>query len=131
MNASYPAHGGCGLINRTVPEIERKIMLSELQNAKSYHISDADCSIFYRIADGGLSPLEGPMEANDFNQALEKEYIEKNGKNYAWTIPIAFPISKKDAYKLRVGEIVAVKNSMNEIIGSLEITDICGFDRHL
>jgi len=80
---SHPAHGGCGLINRTVPEIEIKSMLTDLQDAKVYHISDGDLSIFYRMADGGLSPLDGPMEADEFNRVLEKQTIERNGQTYA------------------------------------------------
>ncbi len=129
MNPSHPAHGGCGLINRTVPEIEMKSMLTDLQDAKVYHISDGDLSIFYRMADGGLSPLDGPMEADEFNRVLEKETIERNGQTYAWTIPIAFPVSKKEVENFRVGEIVAVKNSRGEVIGSLKITDLRPFDK--
>ena len=127
---SFSAHGGCGLINRTISEIEKKVMLSELQNAKVYPISDGDLSIFYRIADGGLSPLEGPMDGDEFHQVLQKETIERNGKKYAWTIPIAFPIFGKEAGKLEVGETVTVKNSKGGIIGSLEITDIYPFDKN-
>lgn len=125
---SFPAHGGCGLINRTIPEMERDTVLTTT-NGKVYHISDADLSIFYRIADGALSPLEGPMNEDIFFHVLEEEFIESNGKKYAWTIPIAFPIAKDEAEKLEKGETVLVKNSGGEIIGTLEISDIYPFDK--
>jgi len=126
--SSYPAHGG-ELINRIVPDIEKETMLKNLRNSKTYEISDADLSVFYRIADGGLSPLTGPMDSDTFNKVLEQEIIQYNGKHYAWTIPIAFPVSKNDAEALQAGETVAVKDSAGNIIGSLEISDIYPFDK--
>ncbi|MCX7726449.1 MAG: hypothetical protein N2053_06340, partial [Chitinispirillaceae bacterium] len=121
-------HGG-KLINRIIPEIEKDNLLRQLGGAKTYNISDADLSILYRIADGALSPLEGPMGEREFYHVLEHEYIERNGKKLAWTIPIAFPVSKKDAEKFEVGETVAIKNSAGEIVGKLEISDIYKFDK--
>lgn len=121
-------HGG-KLINRIIPEIEKDNLIRQLAGAKTYNISDADLSIFYRIADGALSPLEGPMGEKEFNQVLEYEYIERDGKKLAWTIPIAFPVSKKDAEKFEIGETVVVKNSAGEVVGTLEISDIYKFDK--
>ncbi len=126
---SFEPHGGNGLVCRLLPEMEKDTILSEIRQMKTYEISDADLSIFYRIADGALSPLEGPMDSDEFHRVLEKEIIERNGKKYAWTIPIAFPASKKDADRLKKGETVAVKNIRNEIIGLLEISDIYPFDK--
>ncbi|NQT27562.1 sulfate adenylyltransferase [candidate division KSB1 bacterium] len=126
---SYDPHGGCGLINCIVPENEKDTFLKGLLDAKVYQISDGDLSIFYRIADGVLSPLEGPMNSNEFNQVLEDEVIVRNGKKYAWTIPLAFPIAKADADGLQIGETVLVKNEQGETVGSLEIEDIYPFDK--
>lgn len=130
MNCNIvPPHGGCGLINRFIPGSEKETFLVKLAKLKAYHISEADLSIFYRIADGGLSPLEGPMGKVEFDQVLAKEYIERDGKHYAWTIPIAFPIAKAEAGNFTAGETVAVKSESGEIIGSLEISDIYPFDK--
>jgi len=122
-------HGGCGLINRTLSEIEKEKILANAKDYKVYRIRDADLSIFYRIADGALSPLEGPMDSGEFNKALEEEIIVRNGKKYAWTIPLAFPIAGNDAAKLEPGETVAVHNEKDEIVGILEISDIYAFDK--
>jgi sulfate adenylyltransferase len=121
-------HGG-KLITRIIPEIEKDNLIGHLTDSKTYNISDADLSIFYRIADGALSPLEGPMPQEEFNQVLEHEYIGRDGNKLAWTIPIAFPISKEDADTFEVGDTVAVNNAAGELVGSLEISDIYKFDK--
>ena len=128
-SALLPAHGGGGLVNRFIPEVERKYLFSKAESLKSYTISDSDLAAFYRIADGGLSPLEGPMSEAEFHRVLDEENIERGGKKYAWTIPIVFPVSKRDKEKLQVGETVVVKNEFGFIIGTLEITDIYAFDK--
>jgi len=127
-NSSYQAHGGNGLISRIVPEAEKDALISQCGN-KTYQIQDADLSVFYRIADGVLSPLEGPMNSDEFDQVLEYEVIVRNGKKYAWTIPLAFPISKVDAATFNVGETIAVENSAGDIVGTLTIEDIYPFDK--
>ncbi|MEA3489973.1 MAG: adenylyl-sulfate kinase, partial [Candidatus Omnitrophota bacterium] len=128
-NTLLPPHGGGGLVNRFLPEVERKYLFSKAQEYKSYTISDSDLAAFYRIADGGLSPLEGPMSEEEFHRVLDEENIELNGKKYAWTIPIAFPVSKREKEKLETGETVIIKNEFGIIVGTLEIADIYGFDK--
>ncbi len=124
-----PPHGGCGLINRIIPEMERERIQKEAQNYPIYKISNADLSVFYRMSDGALSPLEGPMDSKEFHRVLDEEVIERNGTKYAWTIPLAFPIAKEEADKLNKGEMVVVKNEKDQFIGTLEITDIYPFDK--
>jgi len=124
-----PAHGGCGLINRIVPEVERDSFIAKASKYKVYNISNADLSLFNRIADGGLSPLEGPMDQGEFNKVLKDEIIERDGKQYAWTIPIVFPISQNEAKAFEIGEMVVVKNEYGVIIGTLEISDIYPFEK--
>src|SRR6056297_71813 len=124
-----PPHGGCGLINRIVPELERNNLMKEAEQYPVYRISDADLSVFYRMADGALSPLEGPMDQDEFNQVLDEEVIERKGDKYAWSIPLAFPIDKSEAEKLDKGTTVAVENQQGELIGTLEISDIYPFDK--
>jgi sulfate adenylyltransferase len=124
-----PPHGGCGLVNRIIPELERENLANKAKDYNVYKISDADLSVFYRIADGALSPLSGPMNQDEFNQVLDEEVIERNGQKYAWSIPLAFPIYKAEADKLNKGETVAVENEKGEFIGILEISDIYPFDK--
>jgi len=92
-------------------------------------VSDADLSTVYRLGDGGLSPLVGPMDSTTYNRVLDESVIEQDGKLYAWTIPIALPVTKELAAELSVGQEVALVNSAGEIVATLELTDIYEWDK--
>ncbi|HEV3203365.1 MAG TPA: hypothetical protein VGY77_03230, partial [Gemmataceae bacterium] len=96
---------------------------------KRVPINDADLSSLYRMGDGGLSPLTGPMDRTTFQRVLNDEVILHNGKPYAWTIPISFPVDNALAGSLKIGETVALINSKEELVGALEITDVFPFDK--
>src|ERR1700720_79788 len=71
---------------------------------KKVPVSDADLSSLYRIGDGGLSPLTGPMDRATVERVLDGEVAMHNGKAYAWTIPIVFPVDKGLAASLKGGD---------------------------
>src|SRR5580700_799988 len=112
-----PPHGGMAEpVSRTrseLPAFTKKIVLS-----------DADLSSLYRIGDGGLSPLNGPMTKAEGERVLDDEVIVRNGKTYAWTIPIAFPITDAERAAIKVGETVGLVNSKGEVVGALDVKDI-------
>ncbi len=125
-----PPHGGLTEpVNRTVPEAEAAEFQRRAAALKKVPVSDADLSSLYRIGDGGLSPLTGPMDRETFNRVLDEEVIVHRGKKYAWTIPISFPVDKSATQTLKTGETVALVNSKNEIVGTLKIADIFAFDK--
>ncbi len=54
-----------------------------------------------------------------------------NGKKYAWTIPLSFPVDETLAKTLKVGQTVALVNARkNEAVGSLTISDVFDFDKN-
>src|SRR5437763_7698610 len=125
-----PPHGGLSEpVNRTVPAKEAANFAKQAASLKKVPVSDADLSSLYRFGDGGLSPLTGPMDKATFNKVLDDEVIVRNGKPYAWTIPISFPVDKTLAGSLKTGETVALVNSKDEVVGTLEVSDIFPFDR--
>jgi sulfate adenylyltransferase len=69
------------------------------------------------------------MDRATYNKVLEDEVIVRNGKAYAWTIPISFPIDKAAAGSLKTGETVALANSKNDVVGTLKISDIFPWDK--
>jgi len=69
------------------------------------------------------------MDRETFHRVLTDEVLLHNGKPYAWTIPIAFPVDKGQAQSLKKGESVALANSRNEIVGTLQISDIFEFPK--
>ncbi len=66
-------------------------------------VSDADCPASYRMGDGGLSPLVGPMVKEVYDRVLRDVNIVVNGKKYAWSIPISLPATKELAASLKPG----------------------------
>src|SRR5437588_2730210 len=123
-----PAHGGLQEpVDRLVPAAETADFRQRAASLKKVPVSDADLSSLYRIGDGGLSPLTGPMDRATFDRVLDEEVIEREGKRFAWTIPIAFPVEKGVAGPLKAGETVALVNIRNETVGTLEVRDIYPF----
>src|SRR4051812_10183090 len=109
-----PPHGGLSEpVNRTVPAAEAADFVKQAAALKKVPVSDADLSSLYRLGDGGLSPLTGPMDKAAYDRVLDGEVILLDGKPYAWTIPISFPVDKALAGSLKVGETVALTNSKN------------------
>ena len=130
MQDLIPPHGGLTEpVNRNVPEAEAADFRQQAASLKKVPVSDADLSSLYRFGDGGLSPLTGPMDKATYDKVLEGEIIEHNGKAYAWTIPISFPVDKALAGTLKTGETVALVNSKDEIVGTLAISDIFPWDK--
>jgi sulfate adenylyltransferase len=125
-----PPHGGVSEpINRSVPETEAAASRREAASLKRVPISDADLSTLYRLGDGGLSPLTGPMDRVTFQKVLDDEVIVSQGKAYAWTIPLSFPVDKTLAGSLNVGETVALTDATDQVVGTLRISDIFPWDK--
>ena len=110
-------HGG-ELINRTVADA------AGFPTTPPIPVSDADLSTLYRIADGGLSPLSGPMTKAEYQRVLEEEVVVRNGKKYAWTIPLAFPVDEALAKSLTPGASYPLTNSAGAVVGVLELKDV-------
>jgi sulfate adenylyltransferase len=116
-------HGGVGEpLNRTVADLGGPF-------AKTVVLSDADLSSLYRIGDGALSPLTGPMTGAEWNQVLDDEVIVRDGKKYAWTIPIAFPVTDAEASTIKVGDTVGLVNGAGTLVGKLTVRDVYDWDK--
>src|SRR5579883_746082 len=130
MQDLIPPHGGVSEpVNRSVPAAEVEDFRRRAAALPRVPVSDADLSSLYRLGDGGLSPLTGPMDRATFQRVLTDEVIVRDGKKYAWTIPIAFPVDKALAGSLRAGQKVALANSRDEVVGTLDITDVYPWDK--
>ncbi len=125
-----PPHGGLAEpVDRQVPAGEQAEIRRKAAELKKVPVSDADLSTLGRFGDGGLSPLTGPMDRAAFNRVLDEEVVVRDGRKYAWTIPLAFPIDRAQASSLKVGETVALTNGKNEIVGTLEVSEIFPFEK--
>lgn len=123
-------HGGLNEpIDRQVPANEASEFRARAKGYKKVPLSDSDLSSLYRIGDGGLSPLLGPMDRATYDRVLDAETIERDGRAFAWTIPIAFPVAQSLAKTLAAGETVALVNNRDELVGTLEVRDVYPFDK--
>src|ERR1700744_3847363 len=117
-----PPHGGLQEpVNRMVAADDVARVQAEAANLTKVPVSDADLSTVYRFGDGVLSPLEGPMTSAVYNRVLDESVIENGGKLYAWTIPIALPITEEMAGKIKAGQKVALTNAAGTVVATLDV----------
>ena len=125
-----PPHGGLSEpVSRTVAPEELERFRSEAGRLPSLPVSDADLSTVYRFGDGALSPLEGPMGEEVFHRVLDEGVIVRDGKRYAWTIPLALPVTAERAETLSRGERVALVDGRGQAVAILEIEDVYPWDK--
>src|SRR5271166_5151889 len=130
MPDSNPPHGGVAEpLDCQVPQAEQADFRRRAAELKKVTLSDADLSTLGRMGDGGLTPLTGPMDRETFNRVLDEEVVGRGGKKYAWTIPLSFPIDRAQANSLKQGDNVALVNGKNDVVGTLQITDIFPFEK--
>ncbi|MCS5635346.1 MAG: sulfate adenylyltransferase [Myxococcota bacterium] len=125
-----PVHGGLDEpVDGVVSLKHRKQFLDEASGLPSVRVSEADLSTVYRFSDGALSPLEGPMKEEEYNQVLDSSVIVRNGKRYAWTIPLALPATDEEAGAISKGAAVSVRNHADEIIGVVDDVEVFDWDK--
>ena len=73
-NDLIPVHGGLDEpVDRVVALNERSAFRASASALPILQVTNADLSTVYRLADGALSPLEGPMRADEWNRVLDDE----------------------------------------------------------
>jgi sulfate adenylyltransferase len=121
-------HGGLSEpVNRTAADVAA--FTAEAASLPQVPVSAADLSSVYRFGDGTLSPLIGPMNSETYNRVLDEAVIVHNGKKYAWTIPIAFPVTADLAKTLKAGQKVALVGPDGKAAATLVINDVYPWDK--
>jgi sulfate adenylyltransferase len=125
-----PPHGGLAEpICRTVPANETESFKAEAAKLPKVPVSQADLSTIFRIADGTLSPLTGPMNRKVYDRVLDESVVEHGGKLYAWTIPLSLPVTKEIAATLAPGKKVALTAPDGQIVATLDVSDVFEWDK--
>ncbi|MFL5329713.1 MAG: sulfate adenylyltransferase [Gemmataceae bacterium] len=123
MPALIPPHGG-------VPEPVERISRTPIgAKGPKLVVRAGDLSSLNRIADGGLSPLTGPMGRAEYDRVLDEEVIVRNGKKYAWTIPISLPASEAEVKTFEPGSDVTLVDEAGQTVGQLKVTDVWPWDK--
>jgi sulfate adenylyltransferase len=121
-----PVHGG---LSAPVSRIVAKPDLAAWSKLTAIDVNDNDRTSLYRIGDGTLSPLTGPMVEADYRSSLDKGAIARGGKNWAWTIPIILPVTDAEAAKLKVGTEVALSFE-GKVFGKLAVQSVFAWDKN-
>ena len=125
-----PVHGGLAeLVDRGVPLAQRAAFLREAARLPKIRVSRADLSTVYRISDGALSPLEGPMRAEVWSRVLERGHIEVGGGRYAWTIPLSLPVADDEVGALARGGSAALHTEAGDIVAILDDLELFEWDK--
>lgn len=125
-----PVHGGLPeLVDRTVSLKDRQHFLREAATLPPVRVSRADLSAVYRIADGALSPLEGPMKQAVWHEALDEAVVESGGRRYVWGIPLALPVTDEEARSLTNGGTAAIRTEEGETVAIVEDLEVFELDK--
>jgi sulfate adenylyltransferase len=125
-----PVHGGLAEpVDRTVPLSERRAFVARASALPSLRVTRADLSTCYRLADGGLSPLEGPMDEATWHRVLDEERIRVGGRPYAWTIPLSLPAEEGEAARLSRGGSAALVDESGQVCGRLDDVSVFAWDK--
>ncbi len=119
-----PVHGGLD------QPVDRHVTSLELaSDAPRIAVNATDHTSLYRVADGTLSPLVGPMGEADYNSVLAKAALERGGKSYAWTIPIILPVTDAEAASLAAGKKAALVDESGNVFGELVVDSVYDWDK--
>jgi sulfate adenylyltransferase len=122
-----PVHGGLAEpVNRVQPR--ERVLFPAWRKLPAIEVSETDRTTLYRIADGTLSPLTGPMGKADYQNVLDRGAIERSGKRWAWTIPIVLPVTAAEAAACAVGKKVGLHFG-GEVFGELVVQSVFDWDK--
>ena len=125
-----PVHGGLDEpVDRIVPVSKRRAFRQEAEAFPKVRVSAADLSTVYRLADGGLSPLDGPMKQEVYDRVLDESIVLQDGKRYAWTIPLSLPVSEAEADGLANGDSAAIVTDAGEVVAIADDIEIFDWDK--
>ena len=125
-----PVHGGLAEpVDRVVSLKERSKLVAEASRLPAVRLTKADLSTVHRIADGTLSPLEGPMGAEAWHRVLDESVVVQGGRRYAWGIPLSLPATDAEACKLARGGAASLRDEAGELVGILDAIEVFAWDK--
>jgi sulfate adenylyltransferase len=126
MSAIAP-HGGL-LVNRMADDLQRMFWVQQLKQGQlqTLTISRWTLSDLELIANGGFSPLQGFMHAQDYRSVVEQMRLSSG---IVWSIPVVLPVNGVDAQRYKPGETIALLGEDGIMYGVLELEDIFTRDR--
>ena len=125
-----PVHGDLAdPVDRVVPLKQRKRFLAEAEGQPRLRVSRADLSTVHRLADGALSPLEGPMGGEAWHRVLDAQHVVSQGRPYAWTIPLSLPATDAEAAAIPAGGSVAVCEEGGVVVAIVDEAEVFDWEK--
>jgi sulfate adenylyltransferase len=120
-----PVHGG---LAQPVSRITSSPDLAAWSKLFAIDVNDNDRTSLYRVGDGTLSPLTGPMVEADYRTTLASCSIKRGDKEWAWGIPIILPVTDAEAAKAQPGTEVALSFE-GKVFGTLTVESVYDWDK--
>jgi len=114
------------LVNQVLDENEFQSILDE-KKIRSVLLSNDDLINVQNIATGVYSPLTGFMTENEYMSIIQHTTLP-DGLN--WTLPILLHIDKDVSDLSKIGDIVILKNFLNDSIGIIKVRSIFSIDHN-
>lgn len=120
-------HGG-SLINKELPNLEKKRILEQKDEFENIQINYEICKVIKNISFGVFSPLEGFMHENDYLNVLEHTCLENN---VIWPFPIILDVSEEKMKNIEVDNNIILIDKSKEPIALMNVSDIYDYDKKI
>jgi sulfate adenylyltransferase len=118
-------HGG-ELIDRVVPEEERRERATEAAELPRVPLGPRTLSDLQMISTGVFSPLEGFMLRDEYESVVEDMRL---GSGLAWSLPITLSVDEEKAGELSEGSEIALVDGAGEPVATMLLREKYGFDK--
>ncbi len=118
-------HGG-ELIDRVVPEEERRERSMEAAGLPRVPLSPRALSDLQMISTGVFSPLEGFMGRDEYEGVVEDMRLESG---LAWSLPITLSADEEKAGELSEGSEIALVDGAGEPVATMILREMYGYDK--
>ena len=118
-------HGG-ELIDRVVPEEERRERSMEAAELQKVPLSPRALSDLQMISTGVFSPLEGFMLSDEYESVVEDMRL---GSGLAWSLPVTVSVDEGQARELSENSEIALVDGTGEPVATMVVRELYGYDK--
>jgi hypothetical protein len=118
-------HGG-DLVDRVVPEEERRERSMEAAELQKVPLSARALSDLQMISTGVFSPLEGFMLRAEYEGVVEDMRLDGG---LAWSLPVTLSTDEKKARELSENSEIALVDGTGEPVATMVLRELYGYDK--
>ena len=118
-------HGG-DLVDRVVPEEERRERSMEAAELPKVALRPRALSDLQMISTGVFSPLEGFMLRDEYEAVVEDMRL---GNGLAWSLPVTLSVDEEQAGRLSEGSEIALVDGTGEPVATMVLRELYNYDK--